>query len=288
MRNLTEIVKPETIEEAVQLLDRETPRTVALAGGTEVVGDADSQVGAVVDLSGLGLDTLRVEADGLHMGALVTLAALADAPQARAVAGGHLTPAARVATSSLLRRQATLGGSLLTEQAPELAALLLALGAETVIYTPTASRRPLAALYQGGSARCEGVLTEIIVPQVAAEGVGCHAVRRTPSDAPLVAVAVALVLDGGTVRRIGLAASGALVPRPTNPNGPRGWARRLERAEAALQGQALTNQGLEACVQSATSDLDLVTDYLASAEYRAAMVGVLLRRALGDAWHAAA
>ena len=107
MRNLTDIIRPSSVEEAVALLQRETPRTVALAGGTALVGDGSPEVEVVIDLAALSLDYIRPNSQGLHLGAMTTLQELVDSEAVRGVAGGHVARAAHASTSNLLRRQAT-------------------------------------------------------------------------------------------------------------------------------------------------------------------------------------
>lgn len=275
MRNLIEICHPESIEDALTLLARSSPHTVALAGGTELVGQADPSVEAVVDLSQLGLDAVRLDDDGLRIGAMVTLESLAGSEATRRFAGGALARAAHSATSSLLRRQATLGGAVVTGQASELLALLLALGAAAVVYAPVASTMPLAALCRRLPEE-PWLLTEVVIPRRSRLGVSAHCVRRTPGDAPLVAVAAALTLNDGVAESVGAAVAGAGMSPTT-----------LGAAEAALAGQVLSNRTIETAVEAAVDGVSPASDHRASAEYRAHVIGVLLRRALAEAWRMA-
>ena len=288
MRNLTTIHRPTTVEEAVNLLRNGASGTAILAGGTGLVGEASPAVEAVVDLAGLDLAYVRAEADGLRLGAMTTLHDLTRNSALQGWAGGQLARAAHAGASSLLRRQATLGGTLVSRAAPELAALLIALGAQVTIYGPAASQVSLEALYQDGLTEMPFLLTEVYVPRHKGLGVASQAVRRTPGDAPIVAVTAALALEDGRVRYIGLGVGGAVIAAP-DAEGQRtsGWPTRLAQTEHSLLGQRLTNQLVAAAVAQAPGEMPAITDYLASAEYRAAMVGTLLRRALGEAWRAA-
>ncbi|MFN8481923.1 MAG: FAD binding domain-containing protein [Anaerolineae bacterium] len=275
MRNLIEICRPETIDEALTLLARSSPRTTVLAGGTELVGQADPSVEAVVDLSRLGLDAIRLDDGALRIGATATLERIAGDEAVRTVAAGALARAAHAATSSLLRRQATLGGSVVTGQAGELLALLLALGAEAVVYAPQRALRPLAEVCQQPP-DSPWLLTEVVIPRRSRIGVSAHCVRRTPSDAPLVAVAAALTLTNEAVEYVGTGLAGVgLAPA------------RLTAAETALTGRPLNNRMIEAAVEAAMAGAPALADHRASAEYRAHMIGVLLRRALAESWRMA-
>ena len=275
MRNLIEICRPSTIEEALTLLARPAPRTAILAGGTELVGQADPSIEAVIDLSALGLDTIHLDGESLRVGATATLNDIAMSEPIQAFVGGHLARAAHAATSSLLRRQATLGGSIVTAQAPELLALLLALGAEVTVYAPQPTTLRLADLL---SQPLSGawLLTEVVVPRRPGLGVSVHSVRRTPSDAPLVTAAAALTIVDGPAQYVGIGLGGVGM-QPMS----------LAGAEIALRGQSLSNRLIETAVEAAVAEAPSLTDHRASAQYRAHVTGVLLRRALADSWRAA-
>jgi xanthine dehydrogenase YagS FAD-binding subunit len=86
----------------------------ALGGGTDLAGQIDRGLAApqlLVDLREAGLDEIATGPDGgLRIGATVTLARLADAPEVAAYAA--VATAAGLAASPLLRNQGTIGGNL--------------------------------------------------------------------------------------------------------------------------------------------------------------------------------
>ncbi len=55
---IVEYHRPETVEEALQLLNRQQPETLPLAGGS-VINQPSTRKIAVVDLQALGLNDLR-------------------------------------------------------------------------------------------------------------------------------------------------------------------------------------------------------------------------------------
>ena len=77
--------KPQTPEEAQALLARADVRTMALYGGPELFDDLDTTgtIEAVVSLAGLGRDKVTVTESALHIGALLPLTALPQAPWRR-------------------------------------------------------------------------------------------------------------------------------------------------------------------------------------------------------------
>jgi CO/xanthine dehydrogenase FAD-binding subunit len=310
-----EVHRPRDLGEALQLLQRPDVVSVPLGGGATLIGAAaagrpagwapagEMAIDAVVDLSALGLDTITVEppepdATGgpfpLRLGAQVTLQALADHPEAAALAGGLLATAARRAASRTLREQFTLGGTLVAGE-PEhpLRVALLALDAEAIVWTARAGgtgSEPRAvavdSLYDYGDQlrRRRALITEVRVARsLAPTGGALGWVARTPADVPIVCAAARVYRNRQTGRAYGVRlALGGLAGRPL----------RLAAVEDALEAQQISPERLdavEALVAEALGAAGVaVTDgWRASAEYRRAIAGVLARRALATAWERA-
>ncbi|HEV2581408.1 MAG TPA: FAD binding domain-containing protein, partial [Ktedonobacteraceae bacterium] len=147
--NLLEYHWAEDIDEALILLSRTDTRTVPLAGGTYLLGHDDERIQAVVDLRDLDLAYVREDARGVHIGAMTTLQAMADAPVLRDLAAGLLARAAQVSASSrLIRNGATLGGTVAlgaASQAADLLTALAAMEAEALARSGTKSQVDLGA-----------------------------------------------------------------------------------------------------------------------------------------------
>ncbi|MBN2555215.1 MAG: FAD binding domain-containing protein [Anaerolineales bacterium] len=98
-----EYLRPESLEEAIDLLDQGVP----LAGGTRLIPNR-SELTAVIDLQSVGLDQI-IPGDGwLKLGAAVTLQDLIDCSDVPA----DLQGAARLEAGWNIRNMATLGGTI--------------------------------------------------------------------------------------------------------------------------------------------------------------------------------
>jgi probable selenate reductase FAD-binding subunit len=278
MWNLREIHRPDDLSVALELLRRPHVRTVPLAGGTELIGRRDRTVEAVVDLRDLGLDTIEAEGDVVRMGAMTTLQEMATSPLLRGLADGLLARTAHSSAASLIRNMATLGGTLIAAaDTADLPPALLALDARVTIRTPDEQHLSLADFYAAGGGVEGGLLTEVVIPvPPRGTGVAFHKVGRTPADQAIVSVAVLVTVEGGLCRKVRLAVGG-IGPKPA----------RVAEAEKLLEGQELTEARLEEAVQVVKTCLEPQSDFLASAEYRREMAGVLTRRALREAWERA-
>lgn len=264
MLDLCEIHKPETIADALKLLQQ--PNTVALAGGTQLLADKRRDVRAVVDLSALGLSYIREHAGAIAVGAMTPLAALDESPILRALANGVIAQAAHHSASSILRNQATIAGTLIAEPDGALAVALLALDARAMIVgkeTRVVAVNDLAKELDGKS-----LVTEITVP-MANPRASLQTVARTPSDKPIVCVVASARIENGNAREVRLVLGGVGE-----------IAVRARQVEEGLENTKLGDSVIEDAARLAAEGLSPRGDHRGSAEYRRAMAIVLTRRAV--------
>jgi carbon-monoxide dehydrogenase medium subunit len=272
---------------ALELLARSGLRTVPLAGGDTLLASADPAIDAMVDLQGLGLDTMAEEVGPsgprLRIGAMVTRAALAAVGAGFAPAHGDRTSqviveGARRWGGSVQRNRATVGGAVATAAGNDpLVAALLACDATVVLFGQTGA--PELALADFLPRRvavlaAPALITGLIVPlPTDRTGAALEAVARTPADAPIVLAAAALEMADGACIQARLALGGvADIPL------------RLPEIETLLTGQTLTPDLIASAATRAAELVHPTGDFRGSAEYRRAMVRVLSRRALRTAW----
>jgi|YNPNPStandDraft_1061719.scaffolds.fasta_scaffold33148_2 carbon-monoxide dehydrogenase medium subunit len=267
MLNLQEIHKPTTIADALKFLQQ--PNTVVLAGGTQLLTDKRRDVHAVVDLSALGLAYIR-ECDGaVAIGAMTTLATLDESPILRALANSVLAHAAHRSASSILRNQATIGGTLIAEPAGILAVALLALDARVTIVGSETRAVTLDEFLPARASLLRGALvTEITVP-LTNPRTSVETVARTPGDKPIVCVVAAARIENNLARAVRIALGGVGET-----------ARRAHTAEQMLEGHAQDDARIEEAARVAAQDLSPPADFRGSAEYRREMARVLTRRAV--------
>ncbi len=198
MWNLTEILHPPTLSEAVRLLRRPSVKTAILAGGTTLVPQARRDVQSLVDLHDLNLSYIKREGSALRLGATTTLQDIATSPDVPPV----LAQAAHASAPINVRNAATIGGVLASAgfNAP-LPVVLLALDAVLVIYSPEARQSPLPSFlaYREKLLRDGALIAEVGIPLTDAR-MAFDKVSRTPSDAPIVCAAARLRLDNGVAR----------------------------------------------------------------------------------------
>jgi len=269
--------QPRTVQEALKLLHRPGVKACPVAGGTDLVLRAGRSVTELVDITRLGLDAIRRNGRGLRIGAAATLAALEDSKAVQALADGILAKAAAYCGTVQMRNVATVGGNLANASpAADTATPLLVLDAEVVLHGLRGKRRiGLAEFFLAPhrTAAAGALLTEIVIPAPHPRArFSLQRFSRTESDIAVVSVAAGLQLDGKGRCQWARVALGAVAPVPL----------RVKKTEAALLGQVLTPEVIERAMKVAAGEARPITDIRASAEYRAELIRLLLRRALLD------
>lgn len=269
MANPKNYYRPTTLAEALELAQQ--PDTLALAGGSVLLGSLDVPFETFVDLQAIPeLNQVRQESNGWYdIGAARSLQQVADLSGLPDVMRRSLTRAI-----PLNQRNGTSLGESLMQPAcfPEWAAALVAHDIAIHQLLPNGETATFAAsdaIPQPSNRDLrQGIITGISIPPLeASDALGAAYVARTPADQPIVCAAVFLRLDqSGCVETVFTALSGASDSPVTT-------------VTLALTGQSLT----EASIAQALEDINgiqPVGDDLGSAEYRSAMARVMLRRAL--------
>ena len=268
-----EFVRPTDLHEALELLARRPDATV-VAGSTDW-GVAVNLLGARAELTvavdhlsqlrGLRADDAQVE-----VGAALSLTEVEDGLAGRVPLLAELLPQF---ASRLIRNRATIGGNLGTgSPIGDLAPALLALDATVVLVSARGEREvPLAEYFTGyrTSVRAADELVRAVrIPLPLATTTSFQKVtKRRYDDISSVAVALALSIDDGIVRRARIGLGGvAAVPV------------RARATEDALTGRPWTPETVEHAAQVLSSEGSPIDDHRASAAYRAAMLGQALRR----------
>ncbi len=271
--NLREYHRPTDLDEAKRLLQRKSVRTVPLAGGVSVVGEAATDIEAVVDLDGLGLDFIEYESGALYLGAMLRLQTIVE--KLSDISDVLLADAARRTAGWHIRNMATVGGALAGGDIHSpFSVALAALKARVKIYEQ-AGEMPLWAdlsrqVRQKGLKGRLITAVSLTLPE-GRMGASYQQVARTPADRPIVcAAAVAYESSAGvqTTTAVGGLLQDILV-----------FSQKI-----AGEGAAEAADELAAEVGKArTPESSYQSDFRGSAEYRREIAPMLARRALLDA-----
>jgi len=275
--------RPETLGEAVDLLTSvEGARPIA--GGHSLLPAMRLRVASPAALVDLGripdLNKISRQGDSLVVGALTTHAAVAASDVIGTDCPVLADTAAHIGDPQV-RNRGTIGGSLAhADPAADYPTLMRALGATIHVTGAGGGERSIAAddfflgLFTTGLDAGE-LVTSVEVPVMAAGQTGVYLKHRHPASSyAVVGVAAIVTVDGGSCTAAAIGVGGVT-----------GKPERVAAAEAALVGQAPTDDAAAAAAAQVGQDLaNPIGDLYASGEFRVHLASVLARRALTEAF----
>src|SRR3954471_15440255 len=281
-----ELAEPASLREALALLDPDDSTVRPIAGGTALMLMMKAGVfrpTRLVSLRKLDAQYARIVAgaDGtLTIGAMTPLAKVERSPEVARVA--PVIPRAMRRLSNIrVRNVATIGGNLAHgDPHMDLPPVLIALGAEVAIGSPTGERTIavedlFAGYFETVLAKNE-LITELRIPaQGKSRAAYMKVTTGSAEDWPALGVAVALVADGPTVKSARVVVSAATEK-----------AIRLKSVENVLAGATVDDVCLARAGDAAAEEAECISDVRGSAAYKRELlrvyVGRVVRQALGE------
>jgi aerobic carbon-monoxide dehydrogenase medium subunit len=270
-------VAPATLEEALRALAVGGDDAKVMAGGQSLLPVMRMRLNApsvVVDLGRIeSLRGVRDDGDAIVVGAMTTHSEVYHDPLVREHATVIIKAVEQLADPQV-RHRGTFGGALAhADPAGDLGAPVLALGATFTIVGPNGSRTVGAEdffvdLFTTAVEDGE-LLTEVRIPKHTGWGAHYEKFVRVHHQWPIIAVAAAVKVDGGTISeaRVGLTNMGSTPLRARS-------------VEAALAGQPATDEAVRSAASSAAEGTNPPSDLNGGADYRRHLVTVLTRRAV--------
>lgn len=268
---------PTSVEEALAALAEHGDDAKILAGGQSLLPVLRMRLNApevVIDLGKIdGLRGIRDDGDAIVIGAMTRHCDVASDPLV-AEHATLITRAVEHLADAQIRHRGTFGGALAhADPAGDLGAPALALGAQFVIAGSGGSRTVEADdffvdLFETAIGEGE-ILTEIRIPKFTGWGAHYEKFVRVAHQWPIVAVAAAVKVDGGTIveARVGLTNMGSTPLR-------------ARAVEAALAGQPATDEAVRAAAARAADGTNPPSDLNGESAYRSHLATVLTRRAV--------
>ena len=277
-----EYLCPETIPEAIALLQQHGDAAKILSGGQSLIPMMKVRLARpeyLIDINRIaGLQYIKEEGGFLKIGGLTREADLEASDLIRSRYPIILDTAALIADPQV-RNMATVGGNLAHgDPANDHPATMLALGAEIVAVGPRGERIIAVtdfflSVLTTALAHDE-ILTEIRIPALVPGSGGAYfKLERKVGDFATVGVAAQITLDGAGVCHaagIGLTNAG---PTPI----------KARRAEECLLGKPIDEEQIRQAAQLASEQAQPSSDLRGPAEYKSSMVKELTKRALARA-----
>lgn len=266
-----------SVDEALRLLASDDEAKL-IAGGQSLLPLMKLRLahpGTLIDIGGLSelKGVSRLDDGRFSVGALTTYAELMDSP---AMHYGAMKDALPSIGDVQVRNRGTVGGAIAhADPASDLPAVLIALGAELVLQSPSGTRTvPMDGFCQGafttGLAHDE-LLTQILLPAPRDDAGSAYcSLEQRASGYAMVGVAAVLIRGaGGLIEWAGVGITGVSE-----------LAYRATEVEQVLVGTDGSAEILAAAAGNAVAGRAVNSDIHAGSEYRAAMAVVYTRRAL--------
>lgn len=289
--NVTEYIRPKSLDEALAALDAHGPEALLIAGGTDLLpvmrktryaepagrGDVVPAARVLVDVGRLDEIGGIGEEDGfLRVGGATSIAAIAGSPLIKQKAP-VLAAAALSIGSPLVRNRATVGGNLATASpSADTAPALLSLEAVVRLTSAKDGAREVALSdffvgYRSTVLRDTEVITDVLIPVPSPRSAGRFEKvgLRTADAISVVCVATVLELDAGTclMARIAL---GAVAPIPV----------RALAVENALEGRRIDADLARTAAQLVHEHISPIDDVRGSGTYRTWVAEAVVARTI--------
>ncbi|MDX2439356.1 MAG: xanthine dehydrogenase family protein subunit M [Desulfobacterales bacterium] len=278
--------RPGNVDQALYVLTKYGDKALVIAGGTDVLpqrpGRNNTGIGKhLVDIAHMGLDYIKEEKDGIHIGAAATINSVGAFPLLSKPSYKVLSEAVACHSTQTIRNRATIGGNLCNASpCADLALPLFALDARLVIKGPKRERQiPIQDFYIGANLSAldnNEILVEICIPfceQKAGTSFLKLGRQHTAIDMALVNVATFFTMNGQCCDTVRIAL-GSVGPVPF----------RAKKAESILAGKLPDKENIQRAAKAAAEASAPLDDIRATAAYRKKMVVILVRQALENSF----
>ena len=270
---------PNTIEEALQLLDQHGDNAKILSGGHSLIPVLKLRLAAPVVVIDIGriaeLKAINASGSTISIGANATHAEIASNADIKAHCPLLSETAAQIGDQQV-RNRGTIGGSLThADPAADWPAAILALDAEIVARSSKGTRTIKANDFfldlMTSAIESDEIVTEVRIAKPAQPASSVYLkVPQSASGFAIVGVAAQLKMTGGKCEDISIGITG-LAPK----------AFRAKSVEDALRGVALDESAVKTASASADAEADdAMEDIHASGDYRRHLARVYVKRAV--------
>lgn len=286
-REWDEYLVPKSVEEALKLLRKYKGQARIIAGGTDIVVASrkrEMAAGVLIDITRIPhIAGISAGKDGIiRIGAATTHAEIAASPVIRSKAMALAEGASRLG-SPQIRNIGTVGGNIVNGQpGADTVIPLLALDAGITVAGPRGERNiPLSSLYQGiGETKVDPtkeLVTQVSFPALK-KGEASAALRLAKRKSLVLPILTVAVVVGADVKKgkfkFARIAAGPVATTPF----------RCHKAEEVLSGAAISDEAIIRAAHEAQQEAKPRTSLIrGTSEYRKAMVGVLVERAIREA-----
>jgi len=276
-----ELLMPQSISEAVEMLAKHKDKASVMSGGTDLIvsmtkGFVTPYVISLAEIPDLDYVTYDKKA-GLRIGAMATLQQVADTPEVKEKYPALWKSAAINGTPQTRNMGTVVGNVLRASPSGDCCCAILATGGSVVLEGPKGKREvsidDFFLKYKETARKSDELAIEVKLPPAASGSSNAFArMTRTTLDLSKVNVAVRLDMSGNVCKQARVAI-GAVAPTTI----------RLKKVEALLNGNQITDAVLQKVVETVPSEIKPIDDVRSTAEYRRDVAGVMVKRIIVEA-----
>lgn len=272
-RNISDYVRPPSLEEAWEKIEAGDGAVRVLSGGTDLTISAPPEMTTLVDLAScLDRAIERLDDGSIRIGAMTTLTDMLTSPVLAGHASGVVAEMLADVGNPLLRNLSSIGGHVARGRLSDVVPVLIALDAQIGIYRGKSARLPLARYYDEEIHKTPNVVTELVLPALAVPTASAFIrFARTAFDFPMLNVCCRARLDGHLVTDVRIVCGATPL-----------LAQRARDAEAWIIEHGLRSRAMSTAARMAREEVVTRTGWVASAEYRSHLVEVLVERCLTE------
>lgn len=279
-----EYLRPNTIDEALSLLEKYGEKAVLVAGSTFFTPHREelfSEAETLINIEKLELDYVKADNEGLKIGATTKLTSLMTSDITTKGAFRVLSETVGLINIPRIRAMGTVGGDVCMSAETDLPTSLMALDGSVVIASASKTRTlSLEEFYLGYLSTAllpDEMVTEIQVPYFPPKtGTGFHKLERRAVDLPIVNAAARVTLEADDNCKDVKIVLGCVTFPPL----------RADKAEKLLMGNKLDREIIAEAAE-AMADIECITDTRATGELRQKWGKVAVEKALSKAYEQA-
>ncbi|WP_287809778.1 FAD binding domain-containing protein [Kosmotoga sp.] len=266
--NVKEFLKPTSVEQAFEMLNRDRKHSILLSGGTTVSLMKSTTVEVIIDLKNIKeLAEIKETEDGLSVGANITIEDFRKSDLISTFFGNFFSKSFATVGSWQIRNMATIGGSVAPRLGwSDVTTCLLAAGAKLKTFGEEGYRYMDIEDFNKLDRYSKPIITHVILPK---DGYlySFKKLSKSSFDIAIVNFALALKLNSGIVES-------SRVVIGSRPHFPK----RFEKVEEALKGLKI-EEVPEHVKPLVFEHFEGGSNFLATEEYRRHMASVLAERA---------
>ena len=267
---IQEYLRPDTIEEAIQLKKKYKDCACYYAGGTQVNSERNDTIEVLISLENLALNQIEEKEDSIYIGAMTIVDTIATSNLLQKANLTALIQVAKNLGTPQIRNLATIGGNIaIHKSSADFVPCLLAYNAQLLIIKEDTTKN-IISVEEYITNNCQDLILSIIIPKISPNfHIAIEKHTRTSIDLATVNIAVSFNIEEKIIRNL-IIAVGSVSAYP----------KRLYNVENAFNNTSIENYTIEQCETIVAQNIEPISDVRGSAEFKKYLCKVYIADAI--------